>query len=78
MNREEIRDLLDMNYDNNKDWLINYIFFMEQERDKFKNALEVAQEIINNSVTKDRYNNLVIKYNNLVKKTKQGKFVNIN
>ena len=43
MTREEIRDLLDMNYDNNKEWLVNYIFLMESERDKYKNAMDLAQ-----------------------------------
>lgn len=77
MTREEIRDLLDMNYDNNKEWLVNYIFLMESERDKYKNAMDLAQELIRGSISKERYNALVKKYNNLVKKTKQGKFVDM-
>lgn len=77
MTREEIRDLLDMNYDNNKEWLVNYIFLMESERDKYKNAMDLAQELIRGSISKERYNALVKKYNNLVKKAKQGKFVDM-
>lgn len=77
MTKEEIKDLLDMNYDNNKDWLINYIFWLESNCNKYKNGLELAQELIFNSVSKDRYNSLVRKYNKLVKKTNQGKFVNM-
>ena len=77
MTREEIKDLLEMNYDNNKDWLINYIFSLESDCKKYKDAVILSRELIENSVSKDRYNNLVMKYNKLVKKTKQGKFVDI-
>lgn len=77
MTKNEIRDTLEMNYDNNREWLVNYIFYLENENDKFKNAIELSREIINNSVSKEKYNNLVVKYNNLVKKTKKSKFVDI-
>jgi hypothetical protein len=77
MTKEEIRDTLEMNYDNNKDWLVNYIFTLESDCDKYKNAVLISREIIENSVSKDRYNNLVVKYNKLVKKTKEGKFVDM-
>lgn len=77
MTKEEIRDLLEMNYDNNRNWLINYIFVLESDCDRYKKAVDISREIIQKSVSKDRYNNLVNKYNKLVKKTKQGKFVDI-
>ena len=77
MSKEEIKDILDMNYDNNKDWLVNYIFWLESNCDRFESALKVSRELIQDSVSKDRYNDLVKKYNKLVKKTKQGKFVDM-
>lgn len=77
MTKEEIKDMLDMNFDNNKEWLVNYIYILETDCDKFKNAINLAREMIKNSVSKDRYNSLVKKYNNLVKKTNKGKFVDI-
>jgi hypothetical protein len=77
MTKEEIRDTLEMNYDNNRDWLVNYIFCLESDCTKYKNAIVLSRELLDNSVSKDRYNDLVNKYNKLVKKTKQGKFVDI-
>lgn len=77
MTKDEINDLLEMNYDDNRKWLVNYIFTLELDCDKYRNGLELAQELIKNSVSKDRYNDLAMKYNKLVKKTKQGKFVNL-
>ena len=77
MTKDEIKDLLEMNYDNNRDWLVNYIFCLESDCTKYKDAIILSRELLDNSVSKDRYNNLVKKYNNLVKKTKQGKFVDI-
>lgn len=75
MTREEINDLLEMNYDNNRKWLVNYIFTLESDYKKYKEATKLAKEMIENSVSKDRYNNLVIKYNRLIRKVKQSKFV---
>jgi hypothetical protein len=77
MTKEEIRDTLEMNYDNNRDWLINYIFSLESDCTKYKDAVILSRELIEKSVSKDRYNDLVKKYNKLVKKTKEGKFVDI-
>lgn len=77
MTKEEIKDVLEMNYDNNRNWLINYIFCLESDCTKYKNAIVLSRELLDNSVSKDRYNDLVNKYNKLVKKTKQGKFVDI-
>jgi hypothetical protein len=77
MTKDEIKDVLEMNYDNNRDWLVNYIFTLESDCKKYKEATILAREMIGNSVSKDRYNNLVMKYNKLVKKTKEGKFVDM-
>lgn len=75
MTKEEINDLLEINYDNNRKWLINYIFCLESDCKKYKEATKLAKEMIENSVSKNRYNNLVVKYNRLVRKVKQSKFV---
>jgi hypothetical protein len=77
MTKEEIRDTLEMNYDNNRDWLVNYIFCLESDCKKYKEAVILSRELIEKSVSKDRYNDLVKKYNKLVKKTKEGKFVDM-
>ena len=77
MTKEEVKDLLEMNYDNNREWLVNYIITLESECNRFKKSIELARELMNDMVSKDRYNDLVKKYNKLVKKTKQGKFVDI-
>lgn len=68
MTREEIKDLIEMNYDNNMDGLIDYIFNLESELNKYQKGLEAARLVITNSVSKDRYNQIVKKYNNLAKK----------
>ena len=67
MEKEEIKDMLDIH---SKEEMVNYIYELEQKYYRTKRALETAQMLIRNSVTKDRYNNIVKKYNNLIKKEK--------
>lgn len=67
MTREEIRDLLEMNYDNNMEGLIEHIFNLEIELNKYKKGLETARMLLDGSVSKERYNSIVKKYNKLVK-----------
>ena len=70
MTKEEIRDLLEMNYDNNREWLVNYIVTLESECNRFKKGMELARELMDDMVSKDRYNDLVKRYNKLVNKNK--------
>lgn len=68
MTREEIRDMIEMNYENNLEGLVNFIFDLESELNKNKKGLETARLVISDSVSKERYNNIVKKYNKLAKK----------
>jgi hypothetical protein len=68
MTREEIKDLIEMNYENNIDGLVDFIFDLESDLLKNKKGLETARLVITNSVSKDRYNDIVKKYNKLAKK----------
>lgn len=63
MTKEEIKDFLDISSE--KD-IINFIFQTVSERNKYKKAVEELRIMLNNSVSKDRYNNLVKKYNKLL------------
>lgn len=67
LTREEIKDFIDVNSE--KD-IINYLFNLETELLKTQKALETARMMINNRVTKDRYNDIVKKYNKLLGKIK--------
>ena len=67
MTREEIKDMIEMNYDNNLEGIVNYIFDLESELIKCQKGLDVARLIIKGSVSKDRYNSIVKKYNKLAK-----------
>lgn len=64
MTKEEINDFIDVS---DKKDIINFIFNIVSEKDKYKKALENSRLIIENSVSKEKYNNLVRKYNKLVK-----------
>lgn len=71
MSREEIKDLVEMNYENNIDGIIDHIYYLENELIKTQEALEVARELIlKGSVSKERYNDIVKKYNDLLRKRK--------
>ena len=71
MSKEEIRDLIEMNYENNIDGIVDHIYNLESELIKTQEALEVARELIlKNSVSKERYNDIVKKYNALLKNKK--------
>lgn len=67
MTREEIKDLLEMNYDNNIEGLIDHIFNLEIELNTYKKGLETARMLINGSVSKERYQAILKKYNDLKK-----------
>lgn len=71
MSKEEIKDLIEMNYENNINGIIDHIYNLESELIKTQEALDVARELIlKNSVSKERYNDIVRKYNALLKKRK--------
>jgi hypothetical protein len=63
--KEEIKDFLDIN---DKEDIINYIYKIEIDLIKHQKALETARMMLDNRVTKDRYNNIVKKYNELLSK----------
>lgn len=63
MTKEEVKDFLDISSE--KD-IVNFIFQTVSERNKYKKAVEELRIMLNNSVSKDRYNNLVKKYNKLL------------
>lgn len=62
MTREEINDFLDVS---SKKDTIDFIFNLESELLKTQKALDVARTMIKDSVSKDRYNNIVRKYNKI-------------
>ena len=68
MKKDEIQDIIEMNYDYNREWLIDYVYNLYQEKEKYKNALETSRLLLDNMISKERYNDLVKKYNKEVKK----------
>jgi hypothetical protein len=62
--KEEIKDFLDVNSE--KD-IIDYIFRMEADLRKYRNAIDASQYLIKDSISKARYNDLVKRYNKLEK-----------
>jgi hypothetical protein len=71
MSKEEIKDLIEMNYENNINGIVDHIYNLESELIRTQEALDVARELIlKNSVSKDRYNDIVKKYNALLKARK--------
>lgn len=67
MTKEEIKDFIDVS---NKEDIINFIFKIITENTQYEKAILLSRDMLKNSVTKERYNNLVRKYNKLVKKGK--------
>lgn len=67
MTREEIRDFLDVN---SKKDIIDYIFNIQSELEKAQRGLDVARSMIGDMVSRDRYNDLLKRYNELEKKKK--------
>lgn len=67
MTREEIKDFLDVNSQEN---IIDFIFNLETELLKTQRGLDVARTMISNSVSKDRYNDILKKYNAILKRRK--------
>ena len=65
MTREEIRDFLDIN---SKEEVVEYIFNLESELLKAQRGLDVARTMISESVSRDRYNDVIKQYNNIFKK----------
>lgn len=62
--KEEIKDFLDVNKTND---IIDHIYNIEMELLKTQKALETARMLLTNTVSKERYNNIVKKYNELLK-----------
>lgn len=67
MTKEEIKDFVDVS---NKEDIINFIFKIITENTQYEKAIILSREMLKNSVSKERYNDLVKKYNKLVKKGK--------
>ena len=67
MTKEEIKDFVDVS---NKEDIINFIFKITSENTQYGKAITLSREMLKNSVSKERYNDLVKKYNKLVKKGK--------
>lgn len=68
MTKEEIKDYLEMNMEYDIDKVVDYIFKLESERNRYKEATETAQMLLKDTVTKERYNSVVKKYNDLAKR----------
>ena len=62
--KEEIKDFLDVSDEQD---VINYIFKLEAELKRYINAIDAAQYLIKDSISKVRYNDLVKRYNKLEK-----------
>lgn len=65
MSREEIKDFLDVN---TQEDIIEFIFNLETELLKTQRGLDAAKMIITDFVSKDRYNDIVRKYNAILKR----------
>lgn len=68
MEREEIREYLEMNMEVDTDAVVDFIYNLIKEKEKYYEATLVARQMLNDSVSKDRYNNLLKEYNKLRKK----------
>lgn len=62
--KEEIKDFLDVN--SQKD-VIDYIFRLEADLKKYKGAVAAAQSLLQKTVSRDRYNDLMKEYKKLEK-----------
>lgn len=65
MSREEINDFLDIS---SKEDIVELIFNLESDLLKAQKGLDVARAMIQDSVSKDRYNDILKKYNEIAKK----------
>ena len=65
MSREEIKDFLDVS---SQEEIIELIFNLESELLKNQKGLDVARAMIKDSVSKDRYNEILKKYTSISKK----------
>lgn len=65
MNRQEIKEFLNKH---SEEEIIEYIFTLESDLLKTQKGLEVARVMIKDSVSKDRFNDIVKKYNQIIKK----------
>ena len=62
MTKEEIKDFLEVN---SQKVIIDYIYNLETESIRNQKAISTARMMLSKSVTKERYNDLVKKYNKL-------------
>lgn len=68
MTKDEIKDIIELNYDYNLDWLVDYFYKIYQDKNRYEEALKTSRLLLENTVSKKRYNDLVKKYNKEVKK----------
>lgn len=68
MTKDEIKDIIELNYDYNLDWLVDYFYKIYQDKNRYEEALKTSRLLLENTVSKERYNDLVKKYNKEVKK----------
>ena len=68
MTKDEIKDIIELNYDYNLDWLVDYFYKIYQDKNRYEEALETSRLLLDNMISKERYNDLVKKYNKEVKK----------
>lgn len=65
MSKEEIKEYLEAN---DIDKVVDFIYDLQQEKEKYYEATLDFRQMFNNSVSKDRYNSLLKMYNDLKKK----------
>ena len=68
MTKDEIKNIIELNYDYNLDWLVDYFYKIYQDKNRYEEALKTSRLLLENTVSKKRYNDLVKKYNKEVKK----------
>ena len=68
MTKDEIKDIIELNYDYNLDWLVDYFYKIYQDKNRYEEALKTSRLLLENTISKKRYNDLVKKYNKEVKK----------
>jgi hypothetical protein len=71
MLKDEIQDIIEMNYDYNRDWLVDYVYNLYKENERLKENLITAKGLLKNTTSLERYNKLLKDYNKEVKKNEK-------
>jgi hypothetical protein len=54
MTKDELKDMIELNYDYNRNWLIDYFYKIYQEKERYEQALKTARKLLENTISKER------------------------